>query len=397
MTGLPRVNISVVGAIDRPGLFVDGIAGFVFYNDNIADLTTFLSTNRIIKFTKLSDVEATGITAASTNFKTEHYQISEFFRLGGGTIYIGIFDVPVGAYDYAEITTMKTFSKGEIKLYALATEDTFAVSEVAKINTILTGFDTLKQSAYALFSADFATIALSALPDLRGLASDAPFVSVVLGQDTENYPLTVVGDSITNLGATLGALSTAKVNENILNTGKFNYTDGSEMAKPGFYLYDGVLLASRMYEVNTVADTDLNTLNDHGYIFWRYFANLEGSYLSNDNNSVAITETFNSIHIVRTRNKVIREVDGAMATLIGATVLFNEDGTIRPASAKVYEDAVGSVLSPMVDGSEISAFSAKVDLSVNTLSTKEIVINIAIIPTESADYITINIEFTQSI
>ena len=98
-----------------------------------------------------------------------------------------------------------------------------------------------------------------------------------------------------------------------------------------------------------------------------------------------------------TFNKVIREVDGIMSTLVGATVLFNKDGTIRPASAKVYEDAVSSVLNPMISNSEISAFSAKVDLSVNTLSTKEVVINIAIIPTESSDDISINIEFTKSI
>lgn len=394
MAGLPKINLTVTGNIARPGLNTDGISGFVFYNDNIADLTTFSAVdNRVINFNKLSDIEATGITSDSTNFAKEHYILSEFFRLGGTEVYVGIFDEPATTYDYAELNQLKNKSQGDIKVYGVFANIAFDGAELNKINTILSGFDDNKKSAIAYYAADFSTISLSDLENIRELSIDAPFVGAVLGQDTENYPATVSGSlgSIPNLGAVMGATAIAPVNGNILNVGNYNYTDGTNMENVGFYL------SGSMINSEDVAEIDLDTVNDKGYVFWRYFPNYAGTYLSNDNNANDITDTFNSMHIMRTRNKVVREVDAAVTPLIGSTLNLNADGTLSSISASTFENIVSTVLLGMQRNGEISQYDVLIDRNNNVASTKTVIIDVSIVPTESADFININLEFTSTL
>lgn len=397
MTGLPRVNVNITGGIVRPNLSKDGIAGFPFYNDNIADLTQFSATNRIIKFTNLASIESVGITSNSTNFKVEHYILKEFFRAGGGEVYIGIFDVPAVSYDFSELTTMHLFSNGEIKLYGIFANIAFVETDLALINAELATFEVTKQPAHAFYAADISAITIGGLPNLRTLAADLPYVSFVAGQDTENEPLALgTTFSLPNLGVVVGTEATSKVNENILNVGKYNYTDGINMLVPGFFVNDGTS-DNTMIAVTDIAVADLNLLNDKGYIFWRYFPNLAGTYLSNDHNCVDVTETFNSIHIMRTRNKAVRLLDGNLTPLIGSTVLFNADGTLRTSSIKVFEDASKEILNQMTSDTEISTYDVYIDPTQKVAITKTVIVQVSILPTESADYITLNLAFVASL
>jgi len=396
---LPKVSINVTGSINRPSTNIDGITGFCFYNANIADLTTFSTTNRIIKFTNLAAIEACGITAASTNFKNEHYQLSEFFRMGGVNVWIGVFAVPSPTYDFTELDSMRLYSNGEIKMYVTYTPKALNATDLATFNTKLSTFDAFKKPAIGIFGADTSSITKALLPDLRVLATDLRYTSVVIGQDTLNEALTVttaLNKSVPALGTITGALYTSKVSENILNVGKYNYSNGSILSTPGFYWKEGLVTGS-MVPITTIPETDLDSLNDDGYIFFRYLPNYAGTYLSNDHNCAKVTDTFNSIHIMRVRNKVIRELDRSLSPLIGSSVLFNSDGTMRPASISVFEDAAKSVLSTMQSNLEISAFSVFLDQTLNVLSSKTVTINVRIIVVESADNITINLNFTQSL
>ena len=398
MAGLPRVNINVTGGISRPNLNKDGVSGYVFYNDNIADLSEYTTSNRIIKFTNLPSIEATGLTSTSTNFKEEYYQLKEHFRAGGAEVYVGIFDAPAVSNDFTEIETMHLFSAGEIKLYGIYNSKVDLVStDLALINDIMDDLSTGKQPAYAFYSANTAELSLTTLPNLRGLASNLKYVSVVIGQDTKNEPLTLsVTNSVANLGVVVGTSSNAKVNENILNVGKYNYTNGIDMVEPGLFI-NSEDTDDTLVSVKNINSADLDALNDKGYIFWRYFPNLEGTYLSNDNNCSAITDTFNSVHIVRTSNKVIRESDIALTPLIGSTLLFNSDGTLASSSINLISSALSNILSGMVRNEEISAFDIYIDPTQNTLSTKTVNVELAIVPTESLDFITLNVSFVNQI
>lgn len=396
---LPNTSFNITGKITRPALSKDGITCFVFYNNNISDLTTFSSSNRIVKFTNLPAIEATGINSRSTNFIYEHYQISEYFRLGGKEVYIGIFAIPV-THDFTEINDCHLFSKGEIKMYGVFTpEIAFSATNIGLINTICQGLITDKKPAIALYTADTAEIVLSALPDLRDLASDAEYVSVVIGQDTQNTPATILTDadiSVANVGAVLGALSSASVEENVLNVGKFNYTDGSNMLEPGLVLQVGVT-PSVMTEIKNYDTADLDDLNDKGYIFFRFFANYAGTFLSNDHNCTDVTTTFNSIHIVRVKNKVVRELDKSITPLVGSKVLANADGTLRPITIKSFYDATTTTLNQMIERGEISAFDVFIDPAQKSIITKTVTIEVSIVPVESADNIVINVSFVASL
>lgn len=394
---LPRVTINVTGSINRPSLNTDGISGFCFYNDYIADLTTFTSTDNIIKFTNLAAIEATGITSTSTHFKNEHYQLSEFFRAGGVNVWIGIFDVPA-TYDFAELDTMRLTSNGEIKIYATFLDKDLISADLAAFNSKIVSFEAFKKPAIGVFASDIHEITLSGLPDLRNLAAQLHNVSCVIGQDTENVGLSLTtskGASVPDLGIVVGTLAQSKVSENILYIGKYNYTNGSILLNPGLYLEVSGL--PQMINISDINETDLDILNDKGYIFWRFMPNFAGTYLSNDNNCAKITETFNSIHIVRVRNKAIRELDSVLTPLIGSSVLFNANGTMRQSSITVFQSAAASALQAMKDNLEISDYSIYIDPSKNVLSTKQVELNASIIPVESADNISININFTQSL
>jgi len=386
---LPKVTINVTGSINRPSLNTDGISGFCFYNDNITDLTTFSVTNRIVKFTNLAAIEAVGITSTSTNFKNEYYFLSEFFRAGGVNVWIGIFDVPV-SYDFAELDSMRLTSLGEIKIYATYLDKEFDKVDLASFNTKIAGFESVKKPAVGVFTANTGSIAFADLEDLRNLAAQLKNVSYVIGADADEALL------LSNLGIVVGTLAQAKVSENILYVGKYNYTDGTKMLNPALILQvdttpDEVVL------ISDITEADLDSLNDKGYIFWRFMPNFAGTYLSNDNNCAKITDTFNSIHIVRVRNKAVRELDSALTPLIGSSVLFNANGTMRQSSIKVFESAAASALQAMKDNLEISDYSIYIDPSKNVLSTKVVELNVSIVPVESADNITININFTQSL
>jgi len=397
---LPNTQITVIGQISRPALNTDGIAGFLFYNDNIADLSVFTTTARVVAFTNLSAVEAVGITEESTNFKAEWYQLKEFFRAGGTKIYVYIAPKTAASYDFDQVNEMALFSEGSISLYAIYTpEIALAEAKVGALNTIMASFETNKQNAIALYAANTGTLSLTTLPDLRAGAASLPYVSVVIGQDTEGLALdlTTAGlKSVPAIGLILGTLAVASVSENILNVGKYNYTDGSNLVIPGLFLNNGVT-NNILRAVNLYEKADLDELNDKGYIFFRYFCNYPGTYLSNDNNAAKLTDTFNSIHIMRVRNKAVRELDKALVPLVGSPLLFNSNGTLRVASRKVFEQAAASVLQSMQNKSEISAYSIFIDPTQNALATKTVEVAATIVPVESADYINIKLVFAQNI
>jgi len=396
--GLPNTSINVTGEIVRPALDKDGIAGLVLYNNNIADLTVFTATENIVKFTNLSAIEATGITKDSTNFKEEHYQLSEFFRAGGGEIYIGIFEIPTGTYDYTELDELNLFSNGEIRLYGVYnTQSELSTSDLGLINSLVESYKVNKKPSIAIVAQNIGTLTLNTLPDLRNLSTSLESVSVVIGQETDNVKYTLpTTKSTPNLGIVLGTLAIASVEENILNVGKYNYTDGTNMVNPGLVINDGTT-DNVLTLISSINDADLNAINDKGYIFWRFFPNYAGTYLSNDNNCAKITDTFNSVHINRVQGKVIRITDGALTPLVGSTLLFNPDGTLRTASRKNFEDAVGEVMLTMLNDGEISAYEVYVDPTQESLASKQVIVQISIVATESADNIAINIAFVTSI
>ena len=394
---LPKVTINIgEGGLGRTALSKSGISGFLFYNDNIEDLINFSATNRAIKFTNLKAVEATGITSSSTHFTVEHLHISEFFRQGGTELWIGIYADPGSALDYSELATLQQKATGEIRLFGIPHSGVgLDVVNVALINVQLTAFNTAKQSAHAIYCADISDITLALLPDMRDLSADAKFVSVVIGQDTEGTSKTVtdiLSGSIPNVGAVLGALARSNVNKNVMNPANYNYTNGVEMTEPGFFATSGST-ANSWIKVADMEAADLDSLNTKGYLFWRLHNNYNGVFLSNDHTSTVLTSDYANIHNVRTMNKVVRGVDGALIPLLGINAKTT-GGVIDSSTIKRYTKAVEFILNQMLIEEEISEYSIYIDPTQNIASTGTIEIDLAIVPQSTADDITINIGYT---
>lgn len=392
MGQLPQVTFSLSdGNLGRTAITKDEISGFVFYNDNVADLTGITAAANVVKFTNLGSLETAGFTETSTNFKTEWYMLSEYFRMGGGDVWVGVFPVPAGSYDYTELTTMNNTSAGEIRQYGINSNLVrFNTTDISTVNTLIDGFWDEKKPSIAIMGFDYSgETTLAGFDDLRALASNAPYVSVVLGSDTENMPDTLSATtSLPNIGAVLGAISSAKVQTNILYVNQFNYTDGTQMVTPGIRFSGTTINSIKLYD-----DSDLDLLNDKGYIFWRYFANLSGTYLSNDHNCTVLTSDFSSIHNNRVMGKVIRDVDTNVTPLVGGEVILKE-GLLTASSLNVFKNAASSPLSVMESNGEISSFSVFIDKTQNVSSTNTITIQISIVPVFSADTITIELGFS---
>lgn len=393
---IPQVKFNILnGGLGRLALPKDSNSGLIVYNDNISDLTTFSSSSRVHKFSSLKQVEATGITSDSTNFKAEHYILDEYFRQGGGAIWISINAVPV-SYDWAEFTELKNISAGEIRQYGMYCTKALNTSDVAAINTIIKGFDTFKKPAIAILAFDTTTITFANLPDLRAQATTLPYVSVVIGQDTENYPLTyfdATDKALPNLGAILGAVSRSNVSTNVLYVGQYNYTDGVQMVTPGFVVKTGTFYELVPVNSTLVDEELLDDLNDKGYIFWRYLPNVNGTYLSNDNNCSLSTDDYNSIHLMRVIQKCIREVDAKVSLLLGSPVKLTA-GKMSAGAISTFTSYVSSALNAMVNANEISNFNVFIDPDQNVGSTNTVEIEIGILPIVSSDYIEVSIGYT---
>jgi len=391
---LPKTVFNLTnGNLGRIPLAKNSISAFVFYNDNVADLTTFTATSRVNKFNNLTEIEATGITSVSTNFQAEYYQLSEYFRLGGGQIWIGVFAEPTGAYNFNEVDTLRLASNGEPRQYAvMAQENALTVGDVALLQAKADSMFTLKKPAHILYAANIGSIAVSALADMRNLAADCENVSVVIGQDMKNFPLTYStanNVSLPNIGVVLGALSGANVSTNILWVERFNYTDGVQMVEAGLFCNDGSA-NNKFVPALSLQETTLDAVNDKGYVFWRYLANVSGTYLSNDNNSTDITSDYNSIALIRTINEAVRLVDAEVSKKLGSPVLLN-NGVLSVASKGAFRTAALSGLKQLEISNDITSSDAEITY---TVGTKTINVALSITPAFSADNIVVNLGYS---
>lgn len=368
----------------------DGIGLDLIYNDNIADLTQFSDTNRIIKFTNLNAVEAVGITADSVNFKVEYHQIKKWFNAGGSYLYISINDVPAITYDYAELDVAYNFAQGEINIVMIHTPAlVLAETEIAKLNVKAEFYNTEQQPLVIIYGADTSTTTLAAQIDRRSFADTYEYVGFVTGQDTENDASDLsLTTSLPEVGYIAGTLSSAAISENIGHVGKFNYVIGAEMVSPGLCINDG-LVDNVIVPMTEVDSADIALLQLKGHIFFGFQPNKNGSYLSNDYNGS--TGAYDSIHIVRVRNKIIRLISSVVIDNVKARVKFNADGTLRPNSLTKYYDSVDLAMRVLVDAGDVSGYETVIDPSQDVKTTGQLVIAVNWDEVFTTDKIVVNL------
>jgi hypothetical protein len=395
MSGLSKVttNVGTAGIGLRP-LNKDKISGILFFNNTLP--SGFTTTTRVKKVFSLAQAETLGLASGSADSAVEWYHVSEYFRANpDGELWIGYFAVPASTYDFTEITTMQTLSSGEIRqLGVYANALTFAAAQCTTIQAIWAALDEPYKQVSILYAANFSAITAitgwATVTDLRTLT--ARKVSVIIAEDGGGAGAVLAAAksySITALGAILGNVSKASVQQSIGNPANFNVSNGTELEVPA--LANGDLISSMTL-------TALGSLKDKGYtIIRKYIPDIAGSYPERVPTAVASTNDFAWIETNRTVDKAIRLVRAALIPQLQATLYLKSDGTLREDTQGYFTDLAQKPLTQMQADGEISASQVIIDPTQNVLSTSTLTLTVKIIPVGIAEQIVVNIGLTTSL
>jgi Protein of unknown function (DUF2586) len=329
-----------------------------------------------------------------------HYHISEYFRLNPtGNLYVGFFPLAAlssSGYSFTELTTMQNYASGKIrqigcylpvKYPSSLTALTFITTCAGAANGVAVTNKANHQPFVVVLATNIVGVTdLTTLPDLSTLTYEN--VAVTVGQDGNNagYDLYKAdGTSISNLGAVLGTISSAKVSDSIAWVAQYNQTNGVELSTPAFS-------NGGTYDV-TIA----TSLNSSKYLCLRTFNNVSGTYINDD--FVANLPTSNYAHISdeRTVQKIARLVYAAYVPLLNSPLQLNSDGTLANTTVSYLTGVGDTALADMIRNAEISAEKTVIDPAQNVLATSNLLVTVLYVQEGVARNITITLQPTTSI
>ena len=316
----------------------------------------------------LGDAVSKGLTEAL--FPAEYYQLKEFFRVQPDSIlYVHFGAAEEAAYDFAEITTLQNYANGELRQIAVMTYSAFVDTNVELIQAVALALENDHKPVSILFAADLTGMIIADLVDLRAKAS--PLVSVVIGMDGDNdgKALFDAGKIVPCIGAALGAVSVAAVNENIAWVEKFNMAL-VELDVPAFANGDLVKATDKAV---------LSQLNERGYIFLKKHIGITGSYFNDSPTCDLATSDYAFIENVRTIDKGIRNVRTALLPKLNSPQLLNGDGTLTLETITDWTNKADNALEQMKKDGEISGYKVEIDPVQDVASTSKITIHITLV------------------
>jgi hypothetical protein len=322
-----------------------------------------------------------------------HYHISEFFRLQPkGLLYVGIYADTSKVIGADLVTLQETFAEGKIRqcmIYQLTTA--FSAAQCTTIQSYLTTLEgkNMPISCVVYAARIDAVTDLTTVTDLKTLTASK--VHVRIGQDMQGEGWNLYNasaKSITDAGATLGAIALADVAQDIANPESFNFSNGVELERVGF--------ANGDYYVDT-NDNTKDLLEDRGYGFLRKFVGLAGSYSVSSRTAVNTTSDYAFIEANRTIDKAIRNLYTTYTPKLSSKILLNADGTIRDEDVAYYQSLGETALDSMIRSEELSAKSVTIDPSQNVLSTSNLTVSVTLVQVAIAKEITINIGYALNI
>mgnify|MGYP003145842371 CR=1 FL=1 len=382
-------NVNTAG-LGTPLASADHKSGIVFYNN----LPSGFSVNdRVKNIFSIEQAEGLGIVEGDANHGVEWYHINQFFqKQPSGELWIGYFDVPVGAPDFLEIATVQNAALGEIRQMGVYfINSAFLSSQVTAIQSAITTLQTQYKYLNVLYGGDISGVTdLATLPDLRTL--NAPNVSVCIGQDgsAKGAALyTSEGYSITDLGAKLGAVAAASVEESIAWIEEFNMiTDGVEFDTVAFANGDAW---------TTTAQSLKDAIDDKGYLFMTKQIGLTGTYNNDSYTSVSTTNDLATIENNRTIDKAKRLLRFFILPKLGSPLRVNSDGTLRADTVATFKALAEKALGQMETQGEVSAYEVVINAAQNVVSTGQLELTVKIVPVGVAREIVINIGFVPNL
>ena len=213
-------------------------------------------------------------------------------------------------------------------------------------------------------------------------------VSVIFGQ-AANYNNSIIQKRNRNntpigfLGAVMGALAKARVQESMAWVKQFNlFADDFQDIELGFgdinLDADDEFESLNMYE--SLSPMLLDELDDKGYIFpIKYPGRENGIYISKD--QTCSHGDFRTIARNRTINKSRRQVRAALLPYVNSPLMVNPaTGFLAASKITAFKTLIGDILAKMQAAQEISGYAVNIDPNQNVLVDDTLRISYVIVP-----------------
>ena len=410
MASLKGVNIirGKLGA--SAGVGSDGICGLLA--TGVA--TSELELLEAVELHSTDDLEALGITQEydTENHLCVYRHVSEFFRIAGDgatlwlMLYTGttddIFD------DGGAARQLIATAKGEIRILALANTPG-ENDEPVVLNTLIQKaqnfydwtFETFRPCQVVLEYNGFAANTAVAAQDLKEIVIgsstlEAFKVSVCIGQDYQYADqFTDSRRTMADVGTMLGSISAKQVNGNIGEVATGNLTNATK----GIWIEAGLSNHKKISQW----DSQLETLDEKGYIFAVSYSGFAGFYWNNDYTCTPVIKDkdgyFNeyTISYGRVIDKCVRGLRTALLPYVKSSQPVDpKTGKLPPALCTNFEAiADNAVFVPMQAAGEITSGKTTIDPNSNLLITPRVLnVSFVVVPTGCIDEIkgTINLK-----
>lgn len=335
------------------------------------------------------------------------YHIREFFRMSGnidgnGRLYVMFADC---SQNWDAIDIMQRVSGGTINQLGIYTEqplwrqngseDKYTLNLVKSVNDKAVAMAEQHQPLSIILAANCSNTGADTSEgkkiDLNKIPTalcESFRTSVIFGQARSTLVSTMQKANKNNtpvgfLGAMLGCLAKANVQESVAWVKQFNlFDDNFQNIELGFgdiNQTDGEeFISLNAYE--SLSPTLLDNLDDKGYIFLIKYAGREnGIYISKD--QTCSDGDFRTIARNRTINKSRRAVRSALLPYVNSPLMVNPTtGFLAPSKITAFKTLIGDILKKMQSDQEISGYSVNIDANQNVLVDDTLRISYVIVP-----------------
>lgn len=364
----------------------------------------------VIEINSMDDLKELGITAYSGDtekdllFGIPYYHINHFFGIQGSTGRLFIMFADCGI-DWNAIEQMQRAAHGMINQLGIWTEqslwkqtdpeaETYSIDLVTDLQSKAASLADENAPLSILLCANSAVIATAEesvkkveLGKIPTCVINARFVSVLLGQGLDadvsamqlaNQNLTPVG----NIGAALGCIASASVQESFAWVNKFNligYFPDIEMGFGDVTLNSEDKLTSTL-KYSSLNKIQLDDLDDKGYVFLCKYSGLEsGVFFSKD--QTCSNGDYRTVARNRTIHKSRRAVRNALLPYVNSPLKVDPStGYLSSAKITMFQNIVSDILTTMQNNEEISGFSVTIDKNQNVLKNDTLIIKYSLVP-----------------
>lgn len=364
----------------------------------------------VIEINSMDDLKELGITAYSGDtekdllFGIPYYHINHFFGIQGSTGRLFIMFADCGV-DWNAIEQMQRAAHGMINQLGVWTEqslwkqtdpeaETYSIDLVTDLQSKAASLADENAPLSILLCANSAVIATAEesvkkveLGKIPTCVINARFVSVLLGQGLDadvsamqlaNQNLTPIG----NIGAALGCIASASVQESFAWVNKFNligYFPDIEMGFGDVTLNSESKLTSTL-KYSSLNKIQLDDLDDKGYIFLCKYSGLEsGVFFSKD--QTCSNGDYRTVARNRTIHKSRRAVRNALLPYVNSPLKVDPStGHLSSAKITMFQNIVSDILTTMQNNEEISGFSVTIDKNQNVLKNDTLIIKYSLVP-----------------